>query len=384
MQLIFYTLLTNDGKIKLIDFGIAKRLNDLNTKDRLLTSAGSFVGKAAYAAPELVLGDVVNQNETTDIYAIGVLLFQLLTGHLPFIGPSSEVLDKQLNTPVPVKEVREPGFRKIILKAMAKKQEDRYATASEFRVALEALNRKLRLRGRHSTQGEKEDKEETERKVMTGNRNTKKLAFIIGAAALALLVGGGIALSVKTIANKKAAIAEAELQESIAHRTQELEGVMLDSADPAVSQTDSLTGIVLHSIGYYTEEGIRKLKDATTAAEGIALLEKIIAKPFASTANACAALASYYSGIGACEVLGYQAAVEPDFQKALELNEKALRLDGNCYYALFDLGMAYISADRTEVARDAQKGIDMLKQSRSIAIEKGDTAFVLLVDKMIN
>ena len=59
-------------------------------------------------------------------------------------------------------------------------------------------------------------------------------------------------------------------------------------------------------------------------------------------------------------------------------------LASDCYYALFDLGMAYISADRTEVARDAQKGIDMLKQARTIATGKGDTAFVLLVDKMIN
>lgn len=378
-------MLTNEGKIKLIDFGIAKRLNDLNTKDRQLTSAGAFMGKAAYAAPELVLGDVMHQNETTDIYAVGVMLFQLLTGHLPFIGPSSEVLDKQLSAPVPVKEIREPGFRKIVQKAMAKKQEDRYASASEFRVALEALNRKLRPRSRQSAQEEKEDKEGAERKVKIGRGNPKKLPFIIGAAALALLlVGGGIALGVKGAAKKKAALAEAELQESIARRTQELEGVMLDSADPAVTQTDSLTGIVLHSIGYYTEEGIRMLKDAATAAEGRAQLEKIIARPLASTANACAALASYYSGVGACEVLGYPAAAERDFLKALELNEKALRLDGSCYYALFDLGMAYISADRTEVKRDAQKGIDMLKQARSIATDKGDTAFVLFVDKMIN
>lgn len=90
-------MITADGKVKIIDYGIAKQLSTLNTQDQMLTTAGQFMGKATYAAPELVVGDVVHQNKTTDIYAVGILLFQLLTGHLPFDGATHEVLDMQLH-----------------------------------------------------------------------------------------------------------------------------------------------------------------------------------------------------------------------------------------------------------------------------------------------
>ena len=75
-------MLTIDGKIKLIDFGICKQIVSLESLDKALTATGVFMGKVNYAAPELVLGDVRSQNYTTDIYALGVLLYQLCTGHL--------------------------------------------------------------------------------------------------------------------------------------------------------------------------------------------------------------------------------------------------------------------------------------------------------------
>ena len=65
-------MITTDRKVKIIDFGIAKQLDTLNTQDQQLTSTGQFIGKAAYAAPELVLGDVHNQDKTTDLYAVGM------------------------------------------------------------------------------------------------------------------------------------------------------------------------------------------------------------------------------------------------------------------------------------------------------------------------
>ena len=71
-------MVTSDGCIKLIDFGIAKNLKTLGSNDKLMTAAGKFIGKAEYASPELVLGDVRNQNYTTDIYALGILFFELI------------------------------------------------------------------------------------------------------------------------------------------------------------------------------------------------------------------------------------------------------------------------------------------------------------------
>lgn len=144
-------MLTVDRKIKLIDFGIARNRNSLDTGDRQLTSAGQFMGKAAYAAPELVLGDVTHQDETTDIYAIGIMLFQLITGKVPFDGATHEVLEMQLKEKIPLKEIHNKALRKIVEKATAKKQSDRYPTAASMRVALEEVERTLRSSKTKST-----------------------------------------------------------------------------------------------------------------------------------------------------------------------------------------------------------------------------------------
>ena len=133
-------MITNDGKVKLIDLGIAKRLSNLTTQDGH-TMLGQFIGKAAYAAPEQIRGDIRSQNHTTDIYAIGIMFFQLVTGSLPFIGSTDEVIDKQLNAKMPLRDISDKGIRKIIKKATEKKQSDRFQSAAEFRVALEQLDK---------------------------------------------------------------------------------------------------------------------------------------------------------------------------------------------------------------------------------------------------
>lgn len=132
-------MVTTDGKIKLIDFGVAKQMVKLSTADKGLTSSGQFIGKAGYASPELVLGDVRHQNFSTDVYAIGVLYFYLLTGHLPFGGNSYDMMDAQLHKKMPLKEIKSKQICNVIKKATEKKQADRYSTSSQMRAAIDAF-----------------------------------------------------------------------------------------------------------------------------------------------------------------------------------------------------------------------------------------------------
>lgn len=132
--------ITEDEHIKLIDFGICKQMKNLTTNDRQLTVAGAFMGKPEYASPELALGDLKHQNQTTDIYAMGVLLYQCITGNVPFEGTRFDVLDKQVKEKVPLKNVQNKELKRIITKATEKRQEMRYQTAAEMRVDLESLD----------------------------------------------------------------------------------------------------------------------------------------------------------------------------------------------------------------------------------------------------
>lgn len=133
-------MVTIDGKIKLIDFGICKQIVSLESLDKALTATGVFMGKVNYAAPELVLGDVKSQSYTTDIYALGILLYQLCAGHLPFSGTDQDILSANLRNSLPMKDIKSNDFKRIIRKATEKVQSKRYASVAELRVDLERVS----------------------------------------------------------------------------------------------------------------------------------------------------------------------------------------------------------------------------------------------------
>ncbi len=129
-------LLTGDAlQIKVLDFGIARMVGGEN-----LTMAGEGFGTPAYMSPERIRGET-SIDHRTDIYAAGILLYEMLAGHLPFDSRASdpavywaEMRDFHSSQPLPSLASRgiSEELERIISKATAKKSEDRYATADEM------------------------------------------------------------------------------------------------------------------------------------------------------------------------------------------------------------------------------------------------------------
>jgi HEAT repeat protein/serine/threonine protein kinase len=131
-------LLDKGGEPVITDFGLARRTVPGDVR---LTKSGAILGTPAYMAPEQVSG-TSEVGAATDLYALGVILYELLTGRLPFDGPVAAVLGQIMVTePDPPRLHRpdlDPGLEAICLKAMAKKLSDRYASMGELHDALTA------------------------------------------------------------------------------------------------------------------------------------------------------------------------------------------------------------------------------------------------------
>ena len=318
-------MVTEDGKIKLIDFGIAKKLpsltttaNDrLTTQDRSLTLTGQFMGKPQYAAPELVVGDIDYQNETTDIYAMGILLYQLLVGKLPFTGPVTKVLDAQKNTKTPVKNIANlnhySDFRSIVAKATDKEQDRRYQTAAEFRVALDDV----------------------------GKGGDNKLWYYIGGglAALALIIG-----SILFFANRS-------------------------GDDPGPTRELTMSEQLYDP---------SKAKDAwqelnkQTDAESLYLQSRI-----------------YFAGASTDSIAvmkeNLKDVVQANNAKAHELLEKAYQLDQKNGKILYELGRDYFyGEEKRSSPKDVIKAEELFRAAKECAQTSNDVALQAQVQEMLN
>jgi serine/threonine-protein kinase len=125
-------MVDDDDNIKLIDFGIAG-----DTASRRLTYANftAMLGTPDYIAPEQVKGK--RGDGRTDLYSMGVILYEMLTGKLPFSGPSplAAMNDRLLNHPLPPSVADpyvSPQLQEIIYRALERDPKNRYATAQEF------------------------------------------------------------------------------------------------------------------------------------------------------------------------------------------------------------------------------------------------------------
>lgn len=129
-------LFAEDGSFRITDFGIAKH-QALGIK----TSHGLILGSPGYMSPEQAAGESVDAR--SDIYSLGIVLFQMLTSELPFSGDVSAVMAQHITRPAPLPSEVDAsigeGLDALVAKMLAKKPEDRYQSAAELIAALDAL-----------------------------------------------------------------------------------------------------------------------------------------------------------------------------------------------------------------------------------------------------
>jgi len=135
-------LVDSEGRVKVTDFGIAR------AGTSQMTETGSIVGTAQYLSPEQARGGEVDPR--SDLYSLGVVLYELLTGKTPFDGETPvEIAMKHLSTtPKPPSKLRPdvpPELDMVVLRALAKNPEDRYQSADEMEADLERVARGARV-----------------------------------------------------------------------------------------------------------------------------------------------------------------------------------------------------------------------------------------------
>jgi serine/threonine-protein kinase len=221
-------LVTADGTVKLLDFGISKLTRgDQTGAETALTRVSGRAMTLAYAAPEQILGQSVSA--ATDVYALGVMLYELLAGTRPYrpkheskLALEEAVLHAEPIPPSKVvashnaKELR-GDLDTVVLKALKKRPTERYATAAEFADDLESLLAQHPVKARPDSG--------LYRARLFVRRNGLALAVTV-ALTITLLVGGGL-----TLWQAQATRAEAQRADAI----KEFVLAMIRQADPMLA-----------------------------------------------------------------------------------------------------------------------------------------------------
>lgn len=212
-------MITSDGVAKLTDFGIARAVSNAT----MVADTSKIIGSVHYFSPEQARGAYVD--ERSDIYSLGIVMFEMLTGRVPFDGETPvEVALKHINEDVPSPAKLVPGIPpaldKVVLKATDKYQTERYKSADEMLEALKNVEFVTQMVGDRVFAGEtdnkprrdenlvapvmssrREDREQEmviapanprKPKAKSDDKKKKKRAIIIGVAAAAILALFGI------------------------------------------------------------------------------------------------------------------------------------------------------------------------------------------------
>ena len=150
-------MLLPDGRLKILDFGIAK------VKDIVMTATGTPVGTVAYMSPEQTRGEAVDLR--ADVWALGVVLYEMLTGRLPFTGENAAAVAYAIvaRDPTPPSALREhlpPGLDHVVATALAKLPERRFATVPDMMNAVQSARSPTHPADPTRTHSDRRDRED--------------------------------------------------------------------------------------------------------------------------------------------------------------------------------------------------------------------------------
>jgi len=249
--------------VKVLDFGIAKQVNlatDENTGEITLAGApggGTFVGTPAYASPEQAGGTGVDHR--SDIYSFGIILFEMLAGHLPFEGRSfSDYLIQHISSPVPTVSAERVQSRRALAlygvarRCLAKSPDDRFASMVEIKAIFSRL-----ARGETVQLEESQEMETLIAKSREARRTFRPWSLIAGVALLSALVGAG--LSFALLPNQSESI---DAKRSHPEPTHTFVDVSTDPPGAHVRdiKTGTLLGVTPFRQGFSKDQGKRLLE----------------------------------------------------------------------------------------------------------------------------
>lgn len=184
-------MIRKDGYVKVLDFGLAKSIEPINTADasKLMTrsmadtEAGMAIGTVRYMSPEQARG--LKLDARTDLFSLGILLYEMIAGRAPFNAPTSQdmlvaILEKY---PAPLRNYADVSeeLQWIVNKALAKDVDERYQTAKDFLTDLKRVRKRLEV--------DEELKRSGSTKISTRTNNKNTFIFLALIAVMVVIVG---------------------------------------------------------------------------------------------------------------------------------------------------------------------------------------------------
>jgi eukaryotic-like serine/threonine-protein kinase len=192
-------ILRSDGIAKVLDFGLAKLTgqgsqelvdSEAPTRPDLKTDSGVVMGTAIYMSPEQARGHQVDAR--TDIFSLGVVIYEVLTGHLPFEGSNiyeimAAILSDRESPPLSRYSREVPAeLERIVSKALRKNRDERYQTIKDLLLDLQSLKQQLEFERMHRTRLTREDKAVQVSWIQTRRKQ------LLGVLCILMLAGGAI------------------------------------------------------------------------------------------------------------------------------------------------------------------------------------------------